>query len=80
MMYDQVNGIPWNVIEVLTPLRKKHDFLHIENPEALFYELRSTGHEDVAEYLDDGSGTLDREKFERVVIEIMRQLRQGRIF
>lgn len=76
-MYDQINGIPKNVIEVLTPLRKKYDFLCLENPGALIYELNSKDHNDVVEFITDDQGEFNREVFERVVITIMTELREN---
>lgn len=75
-MYDQINGIPKQVLEVLTPLRKKYDFIHLEHPEALLYDLRSKGHGDVAEQLTDENGNFDRLKFENIVITIMQEMRK----
>lgn len=79
VMNEKVNGIPRNVIDVLAPLRTKHDFLELENPAVLFYRLRAAGHHDVVKYLSDDAGELDQNKWELVVVEIMRKLRNGRI-
>lgn len=78
-MYDTLNGIPQVVLNVLTPLRKKYDFLYLENSEALFYELRSKGHEEVVKFISNEKGDFDRHKFESVVLQMMKQLRKDRI-
>ncbi|GIP61113.1 hypothetical protein [Paenibacillus woosongensis] len=75
-MYDQINGIPKIVIEVLTPLRKKYDFLYLDNPNGLIYELHSQGYEDVVEFITDDQGEFNRDVFEDVVITIMTELRK----
>ncbi len=78
-MYDTINGIPKLVLEVLTPLRKKYDFLFLENPEALFYELRAKKEDMVVKFLTDERDQFDRNKFDSVVLQIMKQLRKDRI-
>jgi hypothetical protein len=78
-MYEKINGIPKKVIEVLTPLRKRYDFLHIDNPAAMIYELRSHGHQEVVDFITDQEEYLDRDRFEKVVITIMKELNKDRI-
>ena len=78
-MYDTLNEIPQVVLDVLTPMRKKYDFLYLDNSEALFYELRSKGQHDVVNYLSDENKEFERDKFDLVVLQIMKQLRKDRI-